>query len=223
MDMMVQFKQEQTLGTMDTSSTSLPLEMMPSFLATAPQDSIHPQPDMAYILDQVKSEIHANSVSQRMHIPIAAQLSMPPFLDSPMEAIDVPPQQPLLSSAGYVPVDPFTFVGHPDKVDLTPDGSLLSIGTTQDPGIASAMLSNNSSFAPSLEAALDSSPVADGRSRVNTSLSPQSIHSNFSSLSPPRQQPTPTVDYPSTASNSSVDESDSQSPPRAVIGKLLKE
>lgn len=217
--MMVQFKQEQTLGTMDTSPTSLPVDIMPSFLATAPQDSIlHPQPDMAYILDQVKSELHANSVSQRMHIPIAAQLSMPPFLDSPMEAVDVPPQQPLLSSAGYVPVDPFTFVGHSNKVDLAPDGSLLPIGT-QDPGIASAM---NSSFAPSLETALDSSPVADGRGRVNTSLSPQSIHSNFS-LSPPRQQPTPTVDYPSTASNSSVDESDSQSPPRAVIGKLLKE
>lgn len=208
MDTIVQYEQMSSLGTMDTSPSSLAVEIMPTFLSDAPQDTLQ-----SYILDQPKQEFPGNSV---LHMPTGSGMHIPSFLDTPMDAIEEPP---LLPSAGYVPVDPFSMLQPTDKLDLSPDAA-----STQDP--TSAMLSTTSAFGrvppPTLEGALDSNNAVGRRSRASTSLSPQSIPSNFSSLSPPRQQPTPTLDYSSAASNSSADD-DAQSPPRAVIGKMLKE
>jgi hypothetical protein len=211
MDTIVQYEQMPSLGTMDTSPASLAVEIMPTFLSNASQDL------QRYILDQPKQEIPGSSA---LHMPTGPGMHIPTFLDTPMDAVDAPPEPPLLPSAGYVPVDPFSMLQSTEKVDLSPDAATLSI-STQDP--TSTMLSTASSFRgvapPPLEGVLDSSSAVGRRSRASTSLSPQSISSNFPSLSPPRLQPTPTLDYSSAASNSSADE-DAQS---AVIGKMLKE
>jgi len=205
MDTIDQYEQVSSLGTMDTSPSSL--EMMPTFLSNASHDALQ-----SYILGQPKREIPGNST---LHMPTGSGMHMT-FLDTPMDAIE---NTQLLPSAGYVPVDPFSMLQSTDKVDLSPDVAALS----QDP---TSMLSSASAFGgvipQALEGVLDSSNAVGRRSRASTSLSPQSIPSNFSSLSPPRQQPTPTLEYSSAASNSSADE-DAQNPPRAVIGKMFKE
>jgi len=210
MDTIDQYEQMSSLGTMDTSPSSL--EMMPTFLSNASQDALQ-----SYILGQPKREIPGNSA---LHMPTGSGMHIPTFLDTPMDAVE---NTQLLPSAGYVPVDPFSMLQSTDKVDLSPDAASLSI-STQDP--TSTMLSSASAFGgvvpQALEGVIDSSNAVGRRSRASTSLSPQSIPSNFSSLSPPRQQPTPTLEYSSAASNSSADE-DAQNPPRAVIGKMFKE
>jgi hypothetical protein len=207
MDTIDQYEQVSSLGTMDTSPSSL--DMVPTFLSN---DALQ-----SYILGQPKREIPGNS---SLHMPTGSGMHIPTFLDTPMDAVE---NTQLLPSAGYVPVDPFSMLQSTDKVDLSPDAAALSI-STQDP--TSTMLSSASAFGgtipQALEGVLDSSRAIGRRSRASTSLSPQSIPSNFSSLSPPRQQPTPTLEYSSAASNSSADE-DAQNPPRAVIGKMFKE
>lgn len=224
MDMIVQYDYDQASnsGTMD-AIPSLAVDIMPTFvpahLPHVQNNLIPPQPDMRYMLD-TKTEMHVNSVGQPMHTPIASEMSLSSFLDCPMESIEAPSQQPL-SSAGYSPADPFTMLSYPEKVDIS------GIATSMHGPVASSILSNPSTFGivptSSLDTALDSSVTVGQRSHANTSLSPQSLPSNFPSLSPPRLQPTPTIDYPSTTSNSSADEPGSQTPPRSVIGKLLKE
>jgi hypothetical protein len=227
MDMIVRYEQETNPGTMDTIPS---LEMLSTFIPThlsQLQDTlVSSQQDMHFMLD-TKTEMHVNSVVQPMHAR-APEMSLSSFLDCPMDAIEASSQQPLVSSAGYTPVDPFTLLPYPEKVDMSSDAATLAIAATMHGSVASsAILSNPSNFGvvptSSLDSALDSSVTVGQRSRANTSLSPQSLPSNFPSLSPPRLQSTPTIDYPSTASNSSADEPGSQTPPRAVIGKLLKE
>jgi hypothetical protein len=212
MDTIVQYEQVSSLGSMDTSPSSLAVEIVPTFLSNASQDTLQP-----YILDHPKQEFPGGSA---LHMSTGSGMHISPFLDTPMDAVE---EQSLLPSAGYVPVDPFSMLQSTDKVDLSPDAAALSI-STQDP--TSTMLSTASAFGgvapPPIEGILDSNNAVGRRSRASTSLSPQSISSNFPSLSPPRQQPTPTLDYSSAASNSSADE-DAQNPPRAVIGKMLKE
>lgn len=208
MDSIVQYEQVSSLGTMDTSPASLSSETVPPYLSAVPQDTIR-----SYILDQQKQEISASAVMPSLqHMP---PISIPAFLDTPMDALQFPPEPPL---AAYVPIDHFSLLQPSDKVDLSPDATVLSL-SMQDPTSASPF-GGATSAAP--EAALDSDTAVGRRSRTSTSLSPQSIPSHFSSLSPPGLQHTPTLDYASAASNSSADE-DLQTPPRAVIGKMLKE
>lgn len=213
MDTIVHYEQVPGLGTMDTSTASA--EIMPTFLSNTSQDILQ-----TYILDQPKQESPASSVVPQLHMPTVPRMSIPAFLDTPMDAVQVP-SEPFLPSAGYVPVDPFAMLQHTDKVDLSPDAM-----SAQEATILSTASAFGGIVAPlpleALEAVLDSNNAVGRRSRGSTSLSPQSIPSNFPSLSPPRLQPTPTLDYSSAASNSSADE-DVQTPPRAVIGKMLRE
>lgn len=210
MDTIVQYEQMPGLGTMDTSPNSLSDDIVANFLANGSQDTLQP-----YMMNQSKHEIPGSSVIQPLHMPAVPGLSMSTFLDTPMDAVDARTEPPLLSSAGYVPVDPFSVLQPTDNVDLNHDPAISS----QDP--TSSMLSTSSTFggAP-LE--FDSGSVFSGRNRRSSSLSPQSLTSNFASLSPPQQQTTPTLDYSSAASNSSADD-DLQTPPRGVIGQMLKE
>ncbi|KAF9526994.1 hypothetical protein CPB83DRAFT_870203 [Crepidotus variabilis] len=112
-----------------------------------------------------------------------------------------------------------------EQLDLSPD--VVPVASPQDSVSSAGILSTAPPFvlsatANSLDTALDSTAVGR-RSRANTSLSPPSLSSNFPSLSPPSLHPTPTADYPSTGSSSSADEGGPQTPPRAVIGQMLKE
>jgi hypothetical protein len=209
MDLIVQYEQVPSLGTMDTSPASFSAQVMPTFLSNASQDTLQP-----YTLDQPKREGPARSVMPPLQMPTVLGMPMSNFLDSPMDPIQISPEPPLLTS-GYIPVDPFLSL---NKVDLNPDATTLPIATQDPTSLPSASVFGG--VAP--EALPDSNHAVGRRSRKSTSLSPQSVPSHFSSLSPPRLQPTPTLDYSSAASNSSADE-DVQSPPRAVIGQMLKE
>ncbi len=90
----------------------------------------------------------------------APEMSLSSFLDCPMEAIEGSSQQPLVSSAGYISVDPFTLIPYPEKVDMSPDAATLAIVATLHGSVASsAILSNPLNFevvpTSSLDSALD--------------------------------------------------------------------
>ncbi|KAF8969842.1 hypothetical protein BDZ97DRAFT_1792955 [Flammula alnicola] len=214
------------LGAMDT--TPLPAEIVPSFI---PQNMSHsnpllPQePGIVFLPDQALPEFQANTATASIHVPMS-EISMPVFLNAPMEAMD-PPQ--ILPSSSFMPelrtvVDPFALGPAPEKLDLSPAARTHSLSPPQSqvpsPGIHGSSSSYGAGVTSSLESALDSNVVPGTRSRANTSISPSSIPSPFSSLSPPGAA----VEYPpSLGSSSMLEESVSQQQPHTLIGKMLKD
>src|SRR5258707_12694504 len=129
MDTIDQYEQGSSLGTMDTSPSSL--SMMPTFLSNASQDALQ-----SYILGQPKREIPGISA---LHMPTGSGMHIPTFLDTPLDAFE----NTQLLPSGYIPVDPFSMLQSTDKVDLSPDAASLSI-STQDP--TSTMMTSASAF-----------------------------------------------------------------------------